>query len=51
MQCPGKAEIGRLRVGELAQYYLWLDYLDSLELVDSSCAADIELPTPPVVKS
>ncbi|WXP55184.1 tail fiber assembly protein (plasmid) [Escherichia coli] len=46
-QWPGKAAIGRLKDDELAQYNLWLDYLDALELVDSSSAPDIEWPTPP----
>ncbi|STP21007.1 tail fiber assembly protein [Escherichia coli] len=35
-QWPGKAAIGRLKGEELAQYNLWLDYLDALELVDTS---------------
>ncbi|EFI5875522.1 hypothetical protein GW108_20135 [Escherichia coli] len=47
-QWPGKAAIGRLKGEELAQYNLWLDYLDALELVDTSGAPDIEWPTPPV---
>nr|WP_261289423.1 tail fiber assembly protein [Escherichia coli] len=29
-QWPGKAAIGRLKGEELAQYNLWLDYLDAL---------------------
>ncbi|ASW60782.1 hypothetical protein PA45B_3680 [Escherichia coli] len=37
---------GRLKGEELAQYNSWLDYLDALELVDTSCAPDIEWPTP-----
>ncbi len=37
----------RFKDDELAQYNLWLDYLDALELVDSSSAPDIEWPTPP----
>ncbi|EMN8265809.1 tail fiber assembly protein [Escherichia coli] len=48
-QWPGKAAIGRLKGEELAQYNLWLDYLDALELVDTSGAPDIEWPTPPAV--
>ncbi|WP_247171040.1 tail fiber assembly protein, partial [Escherichia coli] len=28
----------------------WLDYLDALELVDTSGAPDIEWPTPPVME-
>lgn len=47
-QWPGKAAIGRLKGDELAQYNLWLDYLDALEAVDTSSAPAIEWPTPPV---
>ena len=47
-QWPGKAVIGRLKGDELAQYNLWLDYLDALEAVDTSSAPDIKWPTPPV---
>ncbi|EMX2907497.1 tail fiber assembly protein [Escherichia coli] len=50
-QWPGKAAIGRLKGEELAQYNLWLDYLDALELVDTSSAPDIEWPTPPAVQA
>ncbi|WP_423781109.1 tail fiber assembly protein [Escherichia coli] len=50
-QWPGKAAIGRLKGEELAQYNLWLDYLDALELVDTSSAPDIEWPTPPEVQA
>ncbi|AHG09331.1 hypothetical protein ECRM12581_13100 [Escherichia coli O145:H28 str. RM12581] len=32
----------RFKGEELAQYNLWLDYLDALELVDTSSAPDIE---------
>jgi hypothetical protein len=46
-QWLGKAAIGRLKGEELAQYNLWLDYLDALELVDTSSAPDIEWPLPP----
>lgn len=46
-QWPGKAAIGRLKGDELAQYILWLDYLDALEAVDTSSAPDIKWPTPP----
>lgn len=46
-QWPGKAAIGRLKGEDLAQYNLWLDYLDALEMVDTSIAPDIEWPTPP----
>ncbi len=47
----GKASIGRLKGEELVQYNLWLDYLDALELVDTSSAPDIEWPTPPAVQA
>lgn len=46
-QWPGKAAIGRLKGDELAQYNLWLDYLDTLETVDTTSAPDIKWPTPP----
>lgn len=46
-QWPGKAAIGRLKGDELAQYNLWLDYLDALEAVDTSTAPDIEWPSKP----
>ncbi|MDT7073624.1 tail fiber assembly protein [Citrobacter amalonaticus] len=48
-QWPGKAAIGRLTGDELAQYNLWLDYLDALEAVDTSSAPDINWPVPPEV--
>lgn len=50
-QWPGKAAICRLKGEELAQYNLWLDYLDALELLDTSSAPDIEWPTPPAVQA
>lgn len=46
-QWPGKAAIGRLKGDELAQYNLWLDYLDALEAVDISTAPEVEWPTVP----
>lgn len=46
-QWPGKAAIGRLKTDELAQYNLWLDYLDALEAIDTSTAPDIEWPVSP----
>lgn len=46
-QWPGKAAIGRLKGDELAQYNLWLDYLDELEAVDVSTAPDVIWPEPP----
>ncbi|EOW5134738.1 tail fiber assembly protein [Escherichia coli] len=50
-QWPGKTAIGRLKSEELVQYNLWLDYLDALEMVDTSSAPDIEWPTPPEVQA
>lgn len=47
-QWPGKAAIGRLKGDELAQYGVWLDYLDALEAVDSSSVPIVSWPTPPV---
>jgi hypothetical protein len=46
-QWPGKAVIGRLKGDELAQYNLWLDYLDALEALDTSTAPDINWPPVP----
>ncbi|KFC08335.1 phage tail fiber assembly protein [Trabulsiella guamensis ATCC 49490] len=46
-QWPGKAAIGRLAGDELAQYNLWLDYLDELEAIDTSAAPDITWPSQP----
>lgn len=46
-QWPGKAAIGRLKGDELAQYNLWLDYLDELEVVDTSTAPDVKWPAQP----
>ncbi|MEE7540201.1 tail fiber assembly protein [Enterobacter kobei] len=48
-QWPGKAAIGRLKEDELVQYNAWLDYLDSLEVVDTSGAPGINWPTAPEV--
>ncbi|HDV3818606.1 TPA: tail fiber assembly protein [Escherichia coli] len=46
-QWPGKAAIGRLKGEELANYNLWLDYLDALEAVDTSKSPNITWPVPP----
>ncbi|EFT2878289.1 tail fiber assembly protein [Salmonella enterica subsp. enterica serovar Apapa] len=46
-QWAGKAAIGRLKGDELAQYNLWLDYLDALETVNTSGVPDIQWPTKP----
>lgn len=46
-QWPGKAVIGRLKGDELAQYNLWLDYLDALEALDISVTPNIAWPTMP----
>lgn len=43
---PSKAALGRLTGDELAQYNLWLDYLDALEAVDTSVAQNIACPPP-----
>lgn len=45
-QWPGKAAMGRLTDSEKAQYNAWLDYLDTLEIVDTSTAPDINWPIP-----
>lgn len=47
-QYPGKAAMGRLKDTENERYNLWLDYLDALEVVDTSSAPNIEWPTSPV---
>ena len=46
-QWPGKTAIGRLKGDELAQYNLWLDYLDALDAIKTTSAPDIKWPTPP----
>lgn len=46
-QWPGKAAIGRLRGEELAQYNLWLDYLDTLEVLDTFFVQGIIWPVVP----
>ncbi|HCM9127985.1 TPA: tail fiber assembly protein [Enterobacter asburiae] len=46
-QWPGKAAIGRLKGDELAQYNLWLDYLDALYVVDTSKGLNAIWPIPP----
>ncbi|WP_312414106.1 tail fiber assembly protein [Pseudescherichia sp.] len=46
-QWPGKAAIGRLKGEELAQYGLWLDYLDALAAIDTATAPDVEWPEKP----
>lgn len=46
-QWPGKAAIGRLKGSELAQYNLWLDYLDALEALDISALPDLNWPIKP----
>ena len=48
-QWPGKAAIGRLKGDELAQYNLWLDYLDALIAIDTSSAPDINWPAVPQI--
>ncbi|MDM2834893.1 tail fiber assembly protein [Citrobacter sp. Cpo091] len=46
-QWPGKAAIGRLKGDELAQYNLWLDYLDILDVMTISDVDAISWPAPP----
>lgn len=46
-QWPGKAAIGRIKSNELAQYNLWLDYIDELDATDVSNAPDIVWPVAP----
>lgn len=46
-QWPGKAAVGRLKGDELAQYNLWLDYLDELESVKASEAPNTKWPDKP----
>lgn len=48
-QLPGRAAIGRLSDAEKLRYREWLDYLDALEVVDTSSAPHIDWPTPPAV--
>ncbi|WP_141036447.1 tail fiber assembly protein, partial [Escherichia coli] len=36
-----------LKADELERYNLWLDYLDALEVVDTSSAPNINWPVPP----
>lgn len=46
-QWPGKAAMGRLKDSEKAQYNAWLDYLDALDVVDTSKVPDITWPEKP----
>ena len=46
-QWPGKAAIGRMKGDELAQYNLWLDYLDILKVMTISGVEAISWPEPP----
>ena len=46
-QWPGKAAIGRLKGDEMAQYNLWLDYLDALDAIDTSTMPYIDWPEMP----
>lgn len=46
-QWPGKAALSRLTSDDVKQYGEWLDYLDALEAVDTSGAADIVWPAKP----
>lgn len=47
-QWPGKASLGRLKPEEQTQYGAWLDYLDALDVVDTSLPDDIRWPVSPV---
>ena len=46
-QWPGKAAMDRLKDTDKARYNAWLDYLDTLEAVDTSKAPDIAWPDQP----
>ncbi|MGT2044640.1 tail fiber assembly protein [Enterobacter hormaechei subsp. xiangfangensis] len=46
-QWPGKAAIGRLKGDELVSYNLWLDYLDTLDVIKTDLAPNISWPEPP----
>lgn len=46
-QWPSKLALGRLSAEEKRKFNLWLDYLDALEVVDTSSVSDITWPTPP----
>ncbi|MGD8163417.1 tail fiber assembly protein [Pantoea sp. FN0307] len=48
-QWPGKAVMGRLTSQEKESYNLWLDYLDALEVIDTSSTLVINWPVPPEV--
>jgi len=48
-QWPGKAAIGRLQGDALAQYNIWLDYLEELEAVNLSEPEDVTWPEKPIV--
>ncbi|EOW0883597.1 tail fiber assembly protein [Citrobacter koseri] len=46
-QWPGKAAIGRLKDDELTRYNIWLDYLDALEVINTSEPQEIIWPERP----
>ena len=46
-QWPGKAVMGRLKDSEKVQYNAWLDHLEALAVVDTSCPDDIHWPEAP----
>ena len=48
-QWPGKAAIGRLKGDELAQYNLWLDYLEELYAIETASTPDINWPAVPQI--
>ncbi|RNM02349.1 phage tail protein [Dickeya undicola] len=46
-QWPSKLSLGRLSDGDKQKFNLWLDYVDTVNLIDTSTAPDINWPTPP----
>lgn len=48
-QWPSKLALGRLSDADKVSFNLWLDYLDTLEAVDTSSASDINWPELPAV--
>lgn len=46
-QWPSRLTLGRLNEQEQAAFTAWLDYLEALEVVDTSRAPDITWPEPP----
>lgn len=46
-QWPSKLQLGRLSESERIQFNQWLDYIDTVNAVDTSTAPDINWPTAP----